>query len=138
MSLTREQIAEIVAAHAAGATQTQLAAEYDVSRTTIGRKLKAAENDKEMREVVHKKRAETLETFSECMDENTAKVRAFITQGLDRMLELLPETKMQSVATAIGILIDKWTALYTLMNDKTDNAGQLKDVLDAVRSVDDD
>ena len=101
---------KIIAYRVQGLTYKAIADKYHVSITTVKRTIEKDPNtEKRLRD---KKEQDTLDMLA-FMDAQKADVQEFIKLGLQTMKdpEKLKRTGIQSVATAIGIVLDKYIQL---------------------------
>lgn len=107
--LTEKQKKKIIAESVNGARMDALAKKYGVSATTIFR---VVHGDPKTKEKVRKKRAENTESILAFMEAQKNDVcvllgRLLDAMGNDKKLEAAP---VNQLATAMGIIIDKFTA----------------------------
>ena len=108
--LTDLQCKKIIADRADGATLSTLARKYNVSVTTIRRKL--SNGNQELTEKVTQKKAENTIAVLTHMDKKQKKVCGLIDLYLDELTreEKLNRASVRDIATALGIVIDKFTS----------------------------
>lgn len=107
--LTDKQRKKIIADRADGATLRALARKYHVSDTTIRRTL---HNNPEVAEKVARKKAENTAAVLAHMDKKQNMVCDLIDLYLDALTreEKLNRASVRDIATALGIVIDKFTS----------------------------
>lgn len=107
--LTDKQRKKIIADRANGASMRSLARKYHVSDTTIRRTLN---NDPETVKKVAQKKAENTVAVLAHMDKKQSKVCDLIDLYLDALTraEKLDRASVRDIATALGIVIDKFTS----------------------------
>lgn len=108
--LTDKQKKKIIADRADGLSIRQLADKYHTSTTTIHRTLKSSPETE--RKVTHKKEQNTADILA-YMESKRDIVCEIIGKGLEVLAgpEKLAEATPAQITTAIGTLIDKWTAI---------------------------
>lgn len=114
--LTDKQKKKIIADRANGLSLRQLAAKYGTSTTTIHRVIGS---DPETERKVTEKKEENTKDILKQLDARTGKVMQIIDLGIDALLDPVKFDRAgaQSIATTLGILIDKYTNLAQLMNN---------------------
>ena len=124
--LTDKQRKQIIADKSEGLSLRKLAAKYNVSSTTIHRVLKS---DPETEQIVsHKKEQNTADILSH-METKRDKVCEVIDIALDVLPQKIYDAKTASdVTTALGTLIDKWTAANKQGNQTEDKVTVVIDV----------
>ena len=107
--LTDKQRKKIIADRADGATLRALARKYNVSDTTIRRTL---QNNPEAAEKVAQKKAENTAAVLAHMDKKQKTVCGLIDLYLDALTReaKLNRASVRDIATALGIVIDKFTS----------------------------
>ena len=107
--LTDKQRKKIIADRADGASLRALAQKYHVSDTTIRRTLK---NDPETAEKVARKKEENTAVVLAHMDKKQKTVCNLIDLYLDALTreDKLNRASVKDIATALGIVIDKFTS----------------------------
>ena len=107
--LTDKQRKKIIADRVDGATLRALARKYNVSDTTIRRTL---QNNPEAAEKVAQKKAENTAAVLAHMDKKQKTVCGLIDLYLDALTreEKLNRASVRDIATALGIVIDKFTS----------------------------
>lgn len=136
--LTDKQRKKIIADRADGATLRELAKKYHVSDTTIRRTLI---RDPEAVEKVAQKKAENTAAVLAHMEKKQSKVCDLIDAYLDELTrtEKLARASVRDIATALGIVIDKFTStglstdklraeVAKLQNAQDNNQKELEDV----------
>lgn len=136
--LTDKQRKKIIADRADGASLRALARKYHVSDTTIRRTLK---NDPETAEKVARKKEENTAVVLAHMDKKQKTVCNLIDLYLDALTreDKLNRASVKDIATALGIVIDKFTAtglstdklraeVAKLQNAQENNRLELEDV----------
>ncbi len=107
--LTDKQKKKIIAESINGSSLRALAAKYGVSRTTISRVLKS---DPDMCQKVTKKRAEntvSILAFMESQKNDVCRVISSLLKAINDP-EKIADATLNQIATAMGIVIDKYTA----------------------------
>lgn len=107
--LTDKQKKKIIAEKINGSSLRALAAKYGVSRTTISRVLKS---DKEMSQKVTQKKAENTASvlaFMESQKNDVCRVIGSLLKAIEDP-EKIAAAPLNQLATAMGIVIDKYTA----------------------------
>lgn len=106
--LTDKQKKEIIADRADGMSIRQLADKYKVSTTTIQRVIK---ENPEVTQIVTQKKEENTADILAFMDGKKQDVCDIISIYLDALKspEKLERASIQSIATSLGIIIDKFT-----------------------------
>lgn len=117
--LTDKQRKTIIAERAVGSSTRQLARKYGVSETTIRRTLKS---DPEMAQKVAQKKAEHTASILAFMDSKKTDVCTLVEKILAAMgsEDKLAEATLNQLATAMGIVIDKFTAQEQREPTRTD------------------
>lgn len=107
--LTDKQRKKIIAESVNGSSIRALAAKYGVSTTTIQRVLKS---DTELTQKVAQKKAENTASVLAFMDSKKNDVCALLEKLLAAMNDpdKIAATSLSQLATAMGIVIDKYTA----------------------------
>ena len=110
--LTDKQRKKIIAESVNGSSIRALAAKYGVSTTTIQRVLKS---DEKLTQKVAKKKEENTASILAFMDSKKNDVCALIDKLLAAMADedKLAAATVNQLATAMGIVIDKYTATET-------------------------
>lgn len=106
--LTDKQRKKIIADYAAGMSQRKIAEKYKTSPTTVARIIK---QDPETVRIVAQKKEENTRAVLDCLERQGKRVQSIIDKVL-RVLddeEKLAGTGVQQLATALGIIIDKFT-----------------------------
>ena len=100
----------IIADHANGMSERQLARKYKTSATSVHRVLKA---DPETEQLVAQKKAENTADVLAYMDSHKDKVCLFLGAGLEALNdpEKMQGASLTQIATTIGIIIDKWAKI---------------------------
>ena len=107
--LTDKQKKQIIAESVNGSSLRALAAKYGVSRTTISRVLKS---DPEMCQKLTQKRAEntvSILAFMESQKNDVCRVISSLLKAINDP-EKIADATLNQIATAMGIVIDKYTA----------------------------
>lgn len=107
--LSDKQRKKIIAEYVEGSTMRALASKYKVSTTTIQRVLKS---DESMSQKVAQKKEENTESILAFMDSKKNDVCDLIENLLKAMNDpqKIAATPLSQLATAMGIVIDKYTA----------------------------
>lgn len=108
MKLTDALKSKIILEYAEGATKSEIAKKYGISRVTLDKLLK--ENVQTLQNLTHKKE-EIEEDILEHMEKCRGKVITIIDKYLDALSddERIDAATMSQLTTALGTLIDKWT-----------------------------
>lgn len=106
--LTDKQRKQIIADRVDGMSIRQLADKYKVSTTTIQRVIK---ENPEVTQIVTQKKEENTADILAFMDGKKQDVCAIISLYLEYLQDLnkLDRASIQSIATSLGIIIDKFT-----------------------------
>ena len=107
--LTDKQRKQIVAESVSGSSMTALAKKYGVSTATIHR---VVHGDEKLKEKVEQKKAENVQSVLAFMDSKKQTVCDLIDKLLVAMSDedKIAATPLNQLATAMGIVIDKYTA----------------------------
>ena len=99
--------AMIVAALTAGECVADVARAFDISETSV-RRIRDKEVD--MAELVAEKRAVVAQTMDDYLEQERDRAQGFISKALDYLSseEKLAAATLSQIATAMGIVIDKW------------------------------
>ncbi len=120
--LTDKQRKKIIAESVEGSSTRALAAKYHVSQTTIRRVL---QSDSELAQKVSQKKEENTQSVLAHMESKKNDVCALIDKMLVAMNDdaKIKATPLSQIATAMGIVIDKYTAheSATPQNEKATN-----------------
>lgn len=122
----------IIAERADGMSNRKLASKYHVSEATIRRVLK---NEPEMTQIVaHKKEQNTLDMLA-YMDSRKASAQEFIDLALESIKDprKLDKAGLQSIATALGIIVDKF--IQTAPERDSDTMKKAREILGDVKSA---
>ncbi len=132
--LTDKQQKRIIAESVSGASIRALAAKYGVSTTTIQRVLKS---DTELTQKIAKKKAENTQSVLAFMDSKKQTVCDLIDKLLAAMGDegKIAATPLNQLATAMGIVIDKYTAGETPKTADT-AANNLFEAIEAIGEED--
>lgn len=132
--LTDKQRKRIIAESVSGASIRALAAKYGVSTTTIQRVLKS---DTELTQKVAQKKAENTQSVLAFMDSKKQTVCDLIDKLLAAMgdEDKIAATPLNQLATAMGIVIDKYTAGETPKTADT-AANNLFEAIEAIGEED--
>lgn len=132
--LTDKQRKRIIAESVSGASIRALAAKYGVSTTTIQRVLKS---DTELTQKVAQKKAENTQSVLAFMDSKKQTVCDLIDKLLVAMgdEDKIAATPLNQLATAMGIVIDKYTAGETPKTADT-AANNLFEAIEAIGEED--
>lgn len=132
--LTDKQRKRIIAESVSGASIRALAAKYGVSTTTIQRVLKS---DTELTQKVIQKKAENTQSVLAFMDSKKQTVCDLIDKLLAAMgdEDKIAATPLNQLATAMGIVIDKYTAGETPKTADT-AANNLFEAIEAIGEED--
>lgn len=127
--LTDKQRKKIIAESVNGSSIRALAAKYGVSTTTIQRVLKS---DTELTQKVAQKKAENTVSILAFMDSKKNDVCGLIDKLLAAMAddEKLASATVNQLATAMGIVIDKYTANEAIKPSET-KVNNLFEAMDA-------
>ncbi len=132
--LTDKQQKRIIAESVSGASIRALAAKYGVSTTTIQRVLKS---DTELTQKIAQKKAENTQSVLAFMDSKKQTVCDLIDKLLAAMGDegKIAATPLNQLATAMGIVIDKYTAGETPKTADT-AANNLFEAIEAIGEED--
>lgn len=132
--LTDKQRKRIIAESVSGASIRALAAKYGVSTTTIQRVLKS---DTELTQKIAQKKAENTQSVLAFMDSKKQTVCDLIDKLLAAMgdEDKIAATPLNQLATAMGIVIDKYTAGETPKTADT-AANNLFEAIEAIGEED--
>lgn len=133
--LTDKQRKKIIAESVNGSSIRALAAKYGVSTTTIQRVLKS---DTELTQKVAKKKAENTVSILAFMDSKKNDVCALIDKLLAAMADddKLAAATVNQLATAMGIVIDKYTANEAFKSSDTKENNLFEAITAAGKEVD--
>ncbi len=128
--LSDEQEAEILVKLTNGASQSALAREYNVSRTTIANIMKRKQDTWQY---LAQKKEENTKSILDHMDEMKGDVCKLLDTMLDYMNDKakLEKATLNQIATAFGIVIDKFT---TREQPKQDNSAK-NNLLEALAGI---
>ncbi|MCD8190420.1 MAG: helix-turn-helix domain-containing protein [Clostridiales bacterium] len=123
----------IIADRADGQSIRSLASKYGVSTTTVQRVLKR--NPEVTQKVTQKKEQNTADILA-YMGSKSDLVCEIIGKGLDVLAsdDKLAEASPSQITTALGTLIDKWTALNLVSKDQEKAASKLFSALEKEES----
>lgn len=132
--LTDKQRKKIIAESVNGSSIRALAAKYQVSTTTIQRVLKS---DAELTQKVAQKKAENTTSVLAFMDSKKNDVCGLIDKFLSAMGddEKLAAATVNQLATAMGIVIDKYTA-NEAVNASSAKENNLFEAIDSIGEED--
>lgn len=132
--LTNKQRKKIIAESVNGSSIRALAAKYQVSTTTIQRVLKS---DAELTQKVAQKKAENTASVLAFMDSKKNDVCGLIDKFLSAMGddEKLAAATVNQLATAMGIVIDKYTA-NEAVNASSAKENNLFEAIDSIGEED--
>lgn len=132
--LTDKQRKKIIAESVNGSSIRALAAKYQVSTTTIQRVLKS---DAELTQKVAQKKAENTASVLAFMDSKKNDVCGLIDKFLSAMGddEKLAAATVNQLATAMGIVIDKYTA-NEAVNASSAKENNLFEAIDSIGEED--
>lgn len=133
--LTDKQRKKIIAESVNGSSIRALASKYGVSTTTIQRVLKS---DTELTQKVAQKKAENTVSILAFMDSKKNDVCGLIDKLLAAMAddEKLAAATVNQLATAMGIVIDKYTANEAIKPSDTKETNFFEAIRSAGREVD--
>ena len=133
--LTDKQRKKIIAESVNGSSLRALAAKYGVSTTTIQRVLKS---DTELTQKVAQKKAENTVSILAFMDSKKNDVCALIDKLLAAMADddKLAAATVNQLATAMGIVIDKYTANEAFKSSDTKENNLFEAITAAGKEVD--
>ena len=107
--LTDKQRKKLIVDYVATGSYSEAARMNGVAESTVRRAV--AKDSETAKKAEHKKEQNTVEIL-EALGNQTPKVLEFVDASLDRLLEALPYAKnVRDIATAVGIMIDKYTAV---------------------------
>lgn len=133
--LTDKQKKKIVAESVNGSSMTALAKKYGVSTTTIHR---VVHGDEKLKEKVEQKKAENTVSILAFMDSKKNDVCGLIDKLLAAMAddEKLASATVNQLATAMGIVIDKYTANEAIKPSDTKETNFFEAIRSAGKEVD--
>lgn len=133
--LTDKQKKKIIAESVNGSSIRALASKYGVSTTTIQRVLKS---DTELKQKVAQKKAENTVSVLAFMDSKKNDVCALIDKLLAAMADddKLAAATVNQLATAMGIVIDKYTANEAFKTSDTKENNLFEAITAAGKEVD--
>lgn len=133
--LTDKQRKKIIAESVNGSSIRALAAKYGVSTTTIQRVLKS---DTELTQKIAQKKAENTVSILAFMDSKKNDVCALIDKLLAAMADddKLAAATVNQLATAMGIVIDKYTANEAFKSSDTKENNLFEAITAAGKEVD--
>lgn len=133
--LTDKQKKKIVAESVNGSSMTALAKKYGVSTTTIHR---VVHGDEKLKEKVEQKKAENTVSILAFMDSKKNDVCELIDKLLAAMAddEKLASATVNQLATAMGIVIDKYTANEAIKPSDTKETNFFEAIRSAGKEVD--
>lgn len=133
--LTDKQKKKIVAESVNGSSMTALAKKYGVSTTTIHR---VVHGDEKLKEKVEQKKAENTVSILAFMDSKKNDVCGLIDKLLAAMAddEKLANATVNQLATAMGIVIDKYTANEAIKPSDTKETNFFEAIRSAGKEVD--
>lgn len=115
--LTDKERKQVIADYVATKNACEAARRNGVSEHTVRRLVK---QDSEMAKKLGQKNEENTAEIIDALSEQSAKVVAFCEKSLDRLLEVVPQAKsVRDIATAVGIMIDKYTGLPKKQEETT-------------------
>lgn len=107
--LTDKQKKQIIADYVDTGNYSEAARRNGVSRNTVKT---IVLGDKGTAEKFQQKKEQNTADILDSLSAQSSKVVAFCESSLDRLLEVIPQAKnVRDIATAVGIMIDKYTAL---------------------------
>ena len=120
---TDKQIKNIIADYAECGNYTKVAKKYKTSRTTITR---IVNSDPDMNEKVRIKKEENAQTVLSHLEDKTKDVCSVIDEMLKALnnKEKLDRANVLQIATALGIVIDKFANIST-----TNDNGKIEDLI---------
>lgn len=133
--LTDKQRKKIIAESVNGSSIRALAAKYGVSTTTIQRTLKS---DNDLKQKVAQKKAENTASILAFMDSKKNDVCGLIDKLLTAMgdEDKLAAATVNQLATAMGIVIDKYTANEAIKSSDTKETNFFEAIHAAGKEVD--
>lgn len=132
--LTDKQRKKIIAEHIEGASIRALASKYKVSTTTIQRTI---HGDTDFAQKVTKKKEANAKQVLAHMDEKKEQVCTIVDKILLQMgnEEKIASTPLNQLATAMGILIDKFTANEVSRANAAEENNLARAIADAARHI---
>lgn len=120
MKLTDEQRKKIIADYVDCGNYSAVARKYNVSRTTISN---VVNSDSAICEKLHQKKEENAKNILEYMGDKNDAVCELIDLYLNELVspEKMEKATLSQIATALGIVIDKFTAVK--LNNNNENQG---------------
>lgn len=133
--LTDKQKKKIVAESVNGSSMTALARKYGVSTATIHR---VVHGDEKLKEKIEQKKAENTVSILAFMDSKKNDVCALIDKLLAAMADddKLAAATVNQLATAMGIVIDKYTANEAFKSSDTKENNLFEAITAAGKEVD--
>ena len=127
--LTDKLKKQIIADRVEGLSMRKIAAKYNISDWSV-RKVVKEEGDLSQK-LAQKKHENEMDIFA-YMESRKGKVQQILDIGMDQLTDPSKWAKSspQSIATAIGILIDKYTNLANLANNAGGNSELLQSLFD--------
>lgn len=115
--LTDKQHKKIIAQYAECQNYSQVARQFGVSVNTVKRHVKG---DPKAAKIVNKKKEQNTKDMIEFLDEQKMSAQEFILLAMQKLKDpaKLDKTGVQSIATAMGIIIDKF--MPTTKQDKSE------------------
>ncbi len=119
MKLTDELRKKIIADYIDSENYSTVARKYNISRTTVSN---VVNSDSAICEKLHRKKEENIKNVLEYMGEKNNAVCELIDLYLKELVspEKLEKATLSQIATTLGIIIDKFTAVQS----EKDNGGQ--------------
>ena len=133
--LSDRQRKQIITDRVNGMSLRKIGAKYGVAETTIRRVLKS---DPKTAQRVAAKKEEHVQDMFAFMDDQKGSVQEFIQLGLAAMKDetKLKKAGVQSIATAIGIVLDKYLQLSKLTQTTEAGSELLQSLLELERADD--
>ena len=118
--LTDRQKKQIIADRVEGMTERQIAAKHGVSQATVHKTIKA---DPKSVQMLSDKKEQNTQDIIKALDERKREVIQIIDLCLDALSdpEKYNRASVLTIATTLGILIDKWVMLAKMMGSGANN-----------------
>ena len=115
--LTDKQRKQIISDYIELGSYRAVARKHGLNPGTIKR---ICDSDTEIKQKATQKKEQNTADILEGLSEQSSKVKQICAAGLDRLMEIIPESNNpRDIATAMGIIIDKYTAIAPKKQDET-------------------
>lgn len=130
--LTDRQKKKIIADHVNGMSFRKIGRKYGISDTTVRR---VVNGDSETKQKVAQKKEQNTKDMLEFLDSISGKAQQFVEMALASMLdpERMNEASVRELATAMGIVIDKFAKYRT--DEDSQTLKSARELLEGVSSV---